>query len=39
MVRWLQQHGWQAGGFETEYGDDEAETRARGTGAGGCAHA
>ena len=25
MVRWLQQHGWQAGGFETEYGDDEAD--------------
>ncbi|NVI82635.1 ligase-associated DNA damage response exonuclease [Janthinobacterium sp. BJB401] len=25
MVRWLQQNGWQAGGFETEYGDDEAE--------------
>ncbi|OBV36633.1 ligase-associated DNA damage response exonuclease [Janthinobacterium psychrotolerans] len=24
MVRWLQQNGWQAGGFETEYGDDEA---------------
>ena len=23
MVRWLQQNGWQAGGFETEYGDDE----------------
>ena len=25
MVRWLRQNGWQAGGFETEYGDDEAE--------------
>ena len=25
MVRWLQQNGWQAGGFETEYGDDEAD--------------
>lgn len=24
MVRWLSQNGWQAGGFETEYGDDEA---------------
>ena len=24
MVRWLQQNGWEAGGFETEYGDDEA---------------
>ena len=23
MVRWLRQNGWQAGGFETEYGDDE----------------
>ena len=25
MVRWLQQNGWQAGGVETEYGDDEAD--------------
>jgi putative mRNA 3-end processing factor len=25
MVRWLQQNGWQAGGFDTEYGDDEAD--------------
>jgi putative mRNA 3-end processing factor len=24
LVRWLQQQGLQAGGFETEYGDDEA---------------
>ncbi|MES2740389.1 MAG: ligase-associated DNA damage response exonuclease [Pseudomonadota bacterium] len=24
MVRWLQQNGLQAGGFDTEYGDDEA---------------
>ena len=28
MVRWLQQNGWQAGGFETEYGDDEADDTA-----------
>ncbi|UQV48052.1 ligase-associated DNA damage response exonuclease [Janthinobacterium lividum] len=30
MVRWLQQNGWQAGGFETEYGDDEADDSAPG---------
>ena len=30
MVRWLRQNGWQAGGFETEYGDDEAEDGAPG---------
>ena len=24
MVRWLRQNGWQAGAFDTEYGDDEA---------------
>ncbi|MDQ4629039.1 ligase-associated DNA damage response exonuclease [Janthinobacterium lividum] len=30
MVRWLQQNGWQAGGFETEYGDDEADDNAPG---------
>ena len=30
MVRWLQEHGWQAGGFETEFGDDEADDNAVG---------
>ena len=41
MVRWLQQNGWQAGGFETEYGDDEADDGAPGatTAAGDVAHA
>ena len=33
MVRWLQQNGWQAGGFETEYGDDEADDHAPGAAA------
>lgn len=28
MVRWLQQNGWQAGAFDTEYGDDEADAAA-----------
>lgn len=27
MVRWLQQNGLEAGGFETEYGDDEADDK------------
>jgi putative mRNA 3-end processing factor len=27
MVRWLRQNGLQAGGFETEYGDDEADEK------------
>ena len=41
MVRWLQQNGWQAGGFETEYGDDEADDGAPGatTAPGDVAHA
>lgn len=28
LVRWLQQNGLQASGFDTEYGDDEAEENA-----------
>ncbi|PJC98538.1 DNA ligase-associated DEXH box helicase [Janthinobacterium sp. BJB1] len=41
MVRWLRQNGWQAGGFETEYGDDEADDGAPGapTAAEDVAHA
>jgi len=35
MVRWLQQNGLQAGGFETEYGDDEADEKSDGAGEGG----
>ena len=30
MVRWLRQNGWQAGAFDTEYGDDEAAEGAGG---------
>jgi putative mRNA 3-end processing factor len=28
MVRWLQQHGWDAGAFDTEYGDQDDELAA-----------
>jgi putative mRNA 3-end processing factor len=41
LVRWLQQQGLQASGFDTEYGDDEADDAAAGaaTGANGMAAA
>jgi putative mRNA 3-end processing factor len=34
LVRWLQQQGLQASGFDTEYGDDEAEEAAAAESAG-----
>ncbi|MEC5161434.1 MULTISPECIES: ligase-associated DNA damage response exonuclease [unclassified Janthinobacterium] len=34
MVRWLRQKGWQAGAFDTEYGDDEAAEAAEVADAG-----
>jgi putative mRNA 3-end processing factor len=32
LVRWLQQQGLQASGFDTEYGDDEADDGGPGAG-------